>query len=72
MSDLDSDNNSIISINQHNYDVDFDTDNNELGNIWAIYQAHCQKWSIMFQYQRLNWEEHVRMLEHIYDFDGTH
>eukprot|EP00957_Ditylum_brightwellii_P181577 13831009-Ditylum_brightwellii.AAC.1 len=72
MSDSDSDNNSIDSIGNCCYDLDFDDDENDLGDIQAIFQAHCQTWSIKLRHQQMNWEEHVQILKYTNDFKGTY
>eukprot|EP00957_Ditylum_brightwellii_P064172 4869032-Ditylum_brightwellii.AAC.1 len=72
MSDSDSDDGSIDSIGNFYYDLDFDDDEDDLGDIQAIFQAHCQAQSIKFCHQQMNWKEHVQMLEYMNNFRGTY
>eukprot|EP00957_Ditylum_brightwellii_P066989 5085409-Ditylum_brightwellii.AAC.1 len=72
MSDSDSDNNSIDSIGNCCYDLDFDDEEDDLGDIRAIFQAHRQTQSIKFCHQQMNWEEHVQMLEYMDNFEGMY
>ena len=49
-----------------------DSDLDDILDIQLIFEAFKKKRSIKYQHTRMNWKEHVKMLNHINDFEGTY
>ena len=49
-----------------------DSDFFNILDIYLLFESNKHRRSIKYQHRRMNWKEHVKMLNHINDFEGTY